>query len=93
LQRQGVGSALIRYGVDVMVAQAVPVVFLEGDPGYDSKFGFAPGGAVGFRRPSLRIPEGAIQPLRLPSYEPWMTGTLVYSQAFWDIDAVALRDE
>jgi putative acetyltransferase len=28
---------------------------------------------------------------RLPSYEPWMTGTLVYRHEFWDHDAVGLR--
>jgi hypothetical protein len=27
----------------------------------------------------------------LQSYESWMTGTLVYSQAFWDLDTVGLR--
>ena len=28
----------------------------------------------------------------LPRYEPWMTGTLVYPDAFWRTDAVGLRD-
>jgi putative acetyltransferase len=30
--------------------------------------------------------------LRLPAYEPWMTGTLVYAEPFWRHDAVGLRD-
>jgi putative acetyltransferase len=28
----------------------------------------------------------------LPVHEPWMTGTLVYSEIFWRLDAVGLRD-
>jgi putative acetyltransferase len=28
----------------------------------------------------------------LSTYEPWMTGTLVYSATFWDHDCVGLRD-
>jgi putative acetyltransferase len=30
--------------------------------------------------------------LRLPAYESWMTGTLIYSRVFWDLDCVGLRD-
>jgi putative acetyltransferase len=55
------------------------------------RFGFSPGGALGFRKPSLRIPDDAFMALPLPSYEPWMSGTLVYSQVFWEYDAVGLR--
>jgi hypothetical protein len=51
----------------------VPLVFLEGAPGYYSRFGFEPGAAHGFRKPSLRIPDAAFQVLRLPTYESWMT--------------------
>lgn len=50
------------------------------------------GEPLGFRRPSLRIPEPAFQVLRLDSWEPWMTGTLVYSRIFWDLDCVGLRE-
>jgi hypothetical protein len=25
-------------------------------------------------------------------WEPWMTGTLVYSRVFWDLDLVGLRE-
>jgi putative acetyltransferase len=83
-QRQGIGSALVRYGLEQVRLRSEPLVFLEGWPAYYPRFGFAPGGTLGFRRPSLRIPEDAFQVLRLPSYEPWMTGTLVYSRVFWD---------
>ncbi|QFR02127.1 N-acetyltransferase [Streptomyces phaeolivaceus] len=91
-QRHGVGSALVRYGLTALAERAVPLVFLEGDPGYYSRFGFARGDGQGFRKPSLRIPDGAFQVIGLPAYEPWMTGTLVYAEPFWRHDAVGLRD-
>lgn len=90
-QGQGIGSALIRKGLQVMAERSVPVVFLEGDPGYYSRLGFVAGAAQGFRKPSLRIPDPAFQSVRLPAYRPWMTGTLVYSETFWRHDAVGLR--
>ncbi len=91
-QRRGIGTALIRHGLELLAARAIPIVFVEGPPGYYSRFGFRPGEAQGFRKPSLRIPDAAFQALPLPPWEPWMSGTLVYSQVFWDHDAVGLRD-
>jgi putative acetyltransferase len=91
-QRQGIGSALVRGGLQEMAERGVPVVFLEGDPAYYRRLGFVAGADVGFRRPSLRIPEPAFQAALLPAYEPWMTGTHVYAEAFWRHDAVGLRD-
>lgn len=91
-QGKGVGSALIQHGLDTVRLRPEPLVFLEGAPTYYARFGFEAAGPLGFRRPSLRIPEPAFQVLRLATYEPWMTGTLVYSRVFWDLDCVGLRD-
>ncbi len=91
-QRAGIGSMLIRRGLDTVAERGVPVVFLEGSPSYYSRLGFTCGEGLGFRKPSLRIPDAAFQAVRLPAYEPWMTGTFVYSQTFWEHDAVGLRD-
>jgi len=91
-QGRGIGSALVRHGLEAVASQGAPLVFLEGDPRYYSRFGFVPGGEQGFRKPSLRIPDAGFQAVRLPGYEPWMTGTLVYSEPFWRHDAVGLRD-
>jgi len=91
-QKRGIGSALVREGLRISQQREVPLVFLEGDPGYYARFGFLPGGEHGFRKPSLRIPDAAFQVIRLPRYEPWMTGTLVYAEPFWRHDAVGLRD-
>jgi putative acetyltransferase len=91
-QRRGIGAALVRAGLEILSDREVPVVFLEGDPGYYAGLGFRAGAAQGFRRPSLRIPDAAFQARRLPAYEPWMTGTLVYPDVFWRHDAVGLRE-
>ena len=91
-QRQGVGGELIRHGIEVLANAGVVAVFLEGDPGYYSRFGFSAAGDNGFRRPSLRIPKPGFQVRLLPAYAAWMTGTLVYRHEFWDYDAVGLRD-
>jgi putative acetyltransferase len=92
-QRQGIGSALIRHGLHLLDQRGVPLVFLEGDPGYYSRLGFGRGDSLGFRKPSLRIPDAAFQVTTLTAYEPWMTGTLVYSATFWDLDCVGRRDD
>jgi len=92
-QGNGVGSALVRYGLEQVARRPEPLVFLEGSPRYYQRFGFEPAANHAFRRPSLRIPEPAFQVIRQPAHEGWMTGTLVYSRVFWDLDCVGLRDE
>jgi putative acetyltransferase len=90
-QRRGVGSALVRRGIDIVAGQGAPIVFLEGNPAYYSRLGFVAAASLAYRRPSLRIPEPAFQAMNLPAREPWMMGTLVYSHVFWEHDAVGLR--
>jgi putative acetyltransferase len=92
-QGEGIGSMLVRRGLEESDQRAEPLVFLEGAPSFYSRLGFERADALGFRKPSLRIPDAAFQVVRLSSYEPWMTGTLVYSQTFWEHDAVGLRDD
>jgi putative acetyltransferase len=92
MQGQGIAAALIGRGLEILSARRVPAVFLEGDPGYYSRLGFVPAKALGFRKPSLRIPDAAFQVMTLSAHEPWMTGTVVYHDAFWRHDAVGLRD-
>lgn len=90
-QNRGVGTALISRGLELAGEQGAPAVFLEGSPGYYPRFGFEPGEPLGFRKPSLRIPDAAFQVRLLTRYEEGMTGTLVYSEIFWRHDAVGLR--
>jgi putative acetyltransferase len=91
-QGRGVGTALLAAVPDVAAELGEPLVFLEGSPGYYSARGWAPASSHGLERPSLRIPEPACQVLLLPSYEPWMTGRLVYPDVWWRLDLVGLRD-
>jgi putative acetyltransferase len=91
-QGNGVATALIRRGLEILNARQVPAVFLEGDPGFYGRLGFVPAGTRGFRKPSLRIPDAGFQVITLRSHEPWMTGTLVYPEPFWRHDLVGLRD-
>jgi putative acetyltransferase len=91
-QGHGVGSRLMRHALTVMQKRPEPLVFLEGSSAFYPRFGFQPGGLLGFRRPSLRIPEPAFMVHPLPAYEPWMTGTLVYADPFWRLDCVGLRN-
>jgi len=92
-QGRGIGSALIRHGLQELDKRGVPLVFLEGNPRYYSRVGFDTAGEHGFRKPSLRIPDEAFQVVKLSAYEPWMTGTFVYSDTFWRHDCVGLRAE
>jgi putative acetyltransferase len=91
-QRQGIGARLIAHALEAADRKGVPLVFLEGSPRYYGTRGFERAGAVGFRSPSLRIPEAAFQVARLSAHESWMTGTFVYSDVFWAFDCVGLRD-
>ncbi|HEX6448789.1 MAG TPA: N-acetyltransferase [Trebonia sp.] len=89
-QGRGVGTRLIAHAL-AAAERRVPLVFLEGDPAYYGTRGFERADALGFRSPSLRIPPPAFQVARMPGYETWMTGTLVYSETFWALDCVGLR--
>lgn len=91
-QKLGIGTRLVRTALIAADTRGVPAVFLEGSPTYYGERGFHRADELGFRSPSLRIPPAAFQVARLSTYQPWMTGTLVYSETFWALDCVGLRD-
>jgi len=91
-QRKGIGTALVQAALDEARRLGAPAVFLEGSSRYYGRRGFQAATPLGFLRPSTRIPEPAFQVALLPTYEPWMTGQLVYCEAFWATDTVGLRD-
>ena len=91
LHHVGIGGRLIRDTIAHLQSRPEPIVFLEGSPAYYPRFGFRPGGELGCRKPSLRIPDAAFMALPLEGHEAWMTGTLVYPDAFWRTDSVGLR--
>lgn len=92
VQRRGIGGSLVRAALSGAEELGAPAVFLEGSPAYYPRFGFVPAGPNGFTRPSVRIPEVAFQVVLLPAWQPWMTGALVYPEAFWEMDAAGLRE-
>ena len=91
-QRRGIGSRLVEAAVAVAEERGAPALFLEGSPDYYGARGFRRGSAAGFERPSVRIPDPAFQVVTFGAHEPWMTGRLVYGDAFWALDCVGLRD-
>ena len=92
LQRHGVGTALVTAALETAGDLGAPAVFLEGSPDYYGRRGFGSASALGFDRPSIRIPDPGFQVALLPSYQPWMVGRLIYPEAFWTTDTVGLRD-
>ncbi|WP_234361361.1 GNAT family N-acetyltransferase [Plantactinospora sp. BB1] len=90
-QRRGIGTRLVAHALAEADSRGVPLVFLEGSPLYYGKRGFADATKLGFRPPTLRYTPGVFQVAKLSSYEEWMTGTFVYSDAFWAFDCVGGR--
>lgn len=88
---QGIGSHLIRESLRVVAGRSEPAVFLEGNPVYYERFGFVAGASLGFRKPSLRIPDAAFQVRPQPNFDEALSGTLVYADPFWLTDSVGLR--
>jgi len=86
--RAGIGTALIRHGLTRCDARGAPLVVLEGDPGYYTRFGFEPSTQKGIERPSDLIPEAAFQVRALSAYDQQMRGRIVYPEAFWRCAAV-----
>ena len=91
-QRQGIGTELVAAAIQAAATAGSPALFLEGSPDYYGARGFDRASSHGFARPSPRIPDVAFQVALLDSREEWMTGPLVYCDAFWAFDCVGLRD-
>jgi putative acetyltransferase len=91
-QRHGVGTALVAAALQTAGERGAAAVFLEGSPYYYGRRGFNSASALGFDRPSTRIPDPGFQVALLSPYQPWMVGQLIYPEAFWTTDTVGLRD-
>lgn len=90
-QNQGIGTALIERVKKETRALGASLLFLEGNPKYYGPRGFEAAGPLGFRRPSLRIPDAAFQVVRLSEDATGLSGTLIYRDVFWALDCVGLR--
>ncbi len=78
-QRQGVGTALIRQGLGIAAETGWQAVFVLGDPGYYTRFGFSPDAAKGFQNAFAgpHFMALALVPDALPT-----TGAVSYAAAF-----------
>jgi putative acetyltransferase len=92
-QRRGIGRALVAHAVAEAKSAGVPALFLEGDPAYYGRLGWRPASELGVTPPSARIPAPGCQAVRLPGWESWMRGPLVYADTFWALDFVGLRGD
>ena len=77
-QRRGVGTALVREGLRLSAQRTEPLVIVEGDPKYYSRFGFVAASELGLERPYETIPEAAFQAQPLPAYVERARGRVVY---------------
>ncbi len=88
----GIGTRLITETLGELARTRMePMVFLEGNPRFYSRFGFA-ADERGFTSPSPRIPPPAFQVFPLPADDISLTGRLVYPDAFWRTDSVSLTN-
>jgi putative acetyltransferase len=90
LQGRGVGTALVAAALETAGGRGAPAVFLEGSPDYYGRRGFGSASALGFDRPSTRIPDPGFQVALLSSYQPWMGRPADLSRGA--TDTVGLRD-
>jgi putative acetyltransferase len=81
-QRQGIGSALVRAGLERADARGAPLVVVLGHPGYYPRFGFEPARRYGIEHPFPHVEEGAFMVRPLASYRDRYTGRVVYPSAF-----------
>jgi putative acetyltransferase len=86
-QGHGVGAALVRAVCDRADALGEPIVVLEGDPRYYSRFGFGPAAEHGITLPLPDwAPPAAAQVLRLSHDDPSIRGTVIYPESFDVLD-------
>jgi putative acetyltransferase len=81
-QRQGVGSQLMRAGLEQCVQRGFTRIFVLGDPKYYTRFDFVPAAPFGVRCP-FDAPEEAFQVLNFaPTVPSSQRGLLRYHPAF-----------
>ena len=81
-QRRGVGSALVRAGLDRATSREEPMVVVEGVPTFYPRLGFERARSHGIEPPHLEIPDDAWMVRLLPSYSTRYRGRIVYPPAF-----------
>ncbi len=83
-QRDGIGSALIRVGIERAKARHEPLVVVLGHPAYYPRFGFEPCRRFGIEPPVPEM-EPAFMVLPLPDIDERYQGRVVFPPAFDDV--------
>jgi putative acetyltransferase len=82
-QRAGIGSALVRAGLERLRRAGCPFVVVVGYPEYYSRFGFGPASRQGLRCQWDEVPDEAFMMLVLdPAVAPDLAGLVRYHPAF-----------
>ena len=80
-QCKGIGSALVRRGLELLDSQHEPLVIVRGELGYYGRFGFRPSIIVGVRAP-FPVDADHYLALALSAYQADFRGIVRYPQAF-----------
>src|SRR5215210_409246 len=83
-QRTGIGSALVGEGLARAEATGVPLVVIEGDPRYYSRFGFRRALELGIEKPRETTPEWAFKALAFTPEHP--RGKFGYTRPFDEVE-------
>ncbi|WP_267642475.1 GNAT family N-acetyltransferase [Haloarchaeobius amylolyticus] len=84
-QGEGIGSRLIRHGLDACREAGYECAVLHGDPDFYSRFGFEPAAPYGFSHP-FDLPDADFQVLWLTDEEnDRIGGRVTYDAAFLDL--------
>ena len=81
-QRRGHGSALVRASLDAVRARGEPLLLLEGNPKYYSRFGFVRADELGLLPPPETLYDWAFQVAVLDDEAVLPQGRVVYSEPF-----------
>lgn len=85
MQRQGIGSALVRAGLDACRLERHGLVVVVGHPGYYPRFGFVEAGALGLHVPFPAPPE-AVMVCNLSGPITRIGGVVRYPDYFLGLD-------
>lgn len=83
-QRQGIGSALIKAGLEIAEANKEAVVIVLGHPEFYSRFGFQTSVIYGIESP-FPVPEEFFMVKPLQNYRERYKGKVIYSSAFNEV--------
>jgi putative acetyltransferase len=85
-QRQGIGSQLVRRGLDILRERGCPFVVVVGHPEYYPRFGFEPASTHGLASQWEGIPDAAFMVLVLDAHSmAGVAGVAQYGEAFNEV--------